>query len=108
MTKVNTENIICKGKLAKSSYYDILSVTQSSNQVSNDNQNRDIESENYYQQQQQQQLESQTQQEWTNNSNIEVSSCVFSPDGTYLAWSCGYGLIKIMKWKNDFYEKGKI
>jgi hypothetical protein len=105
MTKANTENIICKGKLAKSSYFDILNGSQTSNQANNDNQNRDIDPQHYHQQQQ---IESQQQQEWNSNSNIEVSSCVFSPDGIYLAWSCGYGLIKIMKWKNDFCENGKI
>jgi WD40 repeat protein len=36
-------------------------------------------------------------QQPTTNENLEVRACVFSPDQTYLAWSCGYGIVKIMK-----------
>ena len=39
------------------------------------------------------------------NSNTEIWSCIFSPDNTHLAWSCGYGIVKIMKWSDSKFRK---
>lgn len=33
------------------------------------------------------------------NDSIKISCCVFSQDDSYLAWTCGYGLIKILNYK---------
>lgn len=36
-----------------------------------------------------------------NDLNLYVRSCVFSKDGTYLAWISGYKIVKIMKYNKD-------
>ena len=39
------------------------------------------------------------------SESLEVGSCVFSHDNRFLAWSCGYGIVKIMKWEQSIYCK---
>ena len=41
------------------------------------------------------------QQPGVTDVNLNVKSCIFSPDGTYLAWTCGYKIIKIMKYRDS-------
>ena len=97
MLDSSNNQIKYRGKLPNSSYYETTSAAQtmpiiriSSNQ----------------QQQQTPPLANQDQSSGT--TNLYVRSCVFSPDGTHLAWTCGYGLVKIMKWKESTTRKRTI
>jgi hypothetical protein len=105
-------NIIKLGKLPNSSYYDILS---QENDHSNNNPPRQQQQQGHQQQQPQQQQQNQEhlqqinevqeeqeeqneQQQNQPNNNLGIFSVVFSPDNKYLAWTCGYGIVKIMRW----------
>ena len=35
------------------------------------------------------------------DTNLFVRSCVFSNDSTHLAWTCGYSIVKLMKFRNS-------
>ncbi len=37
----------------------------------------------------------------SNDPNLFVNSCVFSNDFTFLAWTCGYSIVKLMKFRNS-------
>ncbi len=37
----------------------------------------------------------------SNDANLFVRSCVFSNDSTHLAWTCGYSIVKLMKFRNS-------
>lgn len=88
----NEFQIIALGKLPKSSYYDVLS--RSASRPSPDEENLGVVPSTPTDQQP-------VPNSHSTNDNLEVRSCVFSADHSYLAWSCGYGIIKIMKFKED-------
>lgn len=97
---LKTSQIKYRGKLPLSSYYEL----ESNNRIlinSTNIQTSPIRSQSPQQHQQQ-------QAEPIVNTNLYVRSCVFSPDGTHLAWTCGYGLVKIMKWKESSTRKRTI
>ena len=84
--------LINHGKLPNSSYYDIVARNSLPDNITSPN-------------------EPNSNQHQPNNTNLEIWSCAFSPCGEYLAWSCGYGIIKIKKWKttsSKFENKVKI
>jgi WD repeat/SOCS box-containing protein 1 len=89
------------GKLASSSYFDkptrvlcpdtkTLLVATSIDESTNNN----LVNPNNQQ-------EPQNQSNITNDTNLYVRSCIFSPNDTYLAWICGYKIVKIMKYKES-------
>jgi hypothetical protein len=88
-------SIVNHGKLSRSSYYDLPVNTNGyeSNQMNSNNQEHMNEQQEHAMQVQQ------------SNENLEVWSCMFSPDNSYLAWSCGHGIIKIMRWSKSCYCK---
>ncbi|CAF0790797.1 unnamed protein product [Brachionus calyciflorus] len=86
----NQFTIINRGKLPNSSYFDICKKSQTQEDETLNDQRAELSQE-------QQQQEQNTQQ----TSNISVWSCVFSPDYSHLAWSCGQGLVKVMKCKTQ-------
>ena len=67
-------------------------VNGNQNQANNPNENQEMEA-------------GQENATTTTNSNTEIWSCIFSPDNTHLAWSCGYGIVKIMKWSDSKFRK---
>lgn len=99
MTDSSNHQIKFRGKLPNSSYYETTSAVQTTPIMR-------ITNNNNQQQQQTPPLANQDQN--SGNTNLYVRSCVFSPDGTHLAWTCGYGIVKIMKWKESTTRKRTI
>lgn len=104
MTDSLNNQIKYRGKLPYSSYYETinnsnnLTTTTTTTPIINNstlnNQNQDDSPS----------LERQT----SATPSLHVRSCVFSPDGSRFAWCCGYGLVKIMQWKNSSTRKRTI
>lgn len=121
--------LVCRGKLPNSSYYDVViannnaatpaisransvnggSVSRHSSTSSmNNNHQHDPQAPNGQAAQNgdgENNNEGGQENATSNNSNTEIWSCIFSPDNTHLAWSCGYGIVKIMKWSDSKFRK---
>lgn len=119
--------IICRGKLPNSSYYDVVNQAQSIQTDSlsanllnyeqshpmnglNGNQPHIVPVQNVNINN----LNNENNEEESTNganftdSNTEIWSCVFSADNTHLAWSCGYGIIKLMRWSDSKFRKRTV
>jgi hypothetical protein len=84
--------VINHGKLPRSGYFDLPSDAQNSTTaVTGMNTNNQPNNEQIIPEQP--------------NENLEVWATGFSPDNSHLAWSCGHGIIKIMKWEKSCYSK---
>lgn len=88
-------SIVPRGKLSNSCYFDVCTKSVQDTENATDHRTEIIEGHN--ETTQNEPIQAQT-------SNISVWSCVFSPDFNYMAWSCGHGLVKVMKCKTKSQE----
>lgn len=100
MQNQNQFSIVPHGKLPNSCYFDICTKSVQDSENITDHRTEILEENNDF---------TQNELSHAQMGNISIWSCVFSPNYDYMAWSCGHGLVKVMKCKNfeekKFYNK---